>query len=88
MMKDIGSVVIVSQEISDSVIEDTRNILLGHVAVGRLTSSRLTDDMIVETASPLKSSIRINTYEQPKKVTYFEMKFHIYCNRQSNINRN
>ncbi|KAH3815464.1 transforming growth factor-beta-induced protein ig-h3-like isoform X1 [Dreissena polymorpha] len=68
VMKDIGSVEIVSQEISDSVIEDTRNILLGHVAVGRLTSSRLTDDMIVETASPLKSSIRINTYEQPKKL--------------------
>ncbi|XP_052256399.1 transforming growth factor-beta-induced protein ig-h3-like [Dreissena polymorpha] len=68
VMKDIGSVVIVSQEISNSVIEDTRNILLGHVAVGRLTSSRLTDDMIVETASPLKSSIRINTYEQPKKL--------------------
>ncbi|WAR23616.1 BGH3-like protein [Mya arenaria] len=65
---DFGSVVMVSKNISESVVEDTRNIMLGHVAVGRLTSSQLTNEMIVETASPLKSSIRINMYEQPTKV--------------------
>ena len=65
---DFGSVVMVSQDISNAVLDDTRNILLGHVAVGRLTSSQLTNDLLLETASPLKSTVRINIYQQPKKV--------------------
>lgn len=58
----------VSEEIKDAVIDNTRNLLLGHVAVGRLTSSQISDNQIVETASPLKSTVRMNVYQRPVKV--------------------
>lgn len=64
-LTDLGSVVMVSEEIKDSVVDNTRNLLLGHVAVGSVTSSQINDNMIIETASPLKSMIRMNVYQQP-----------------------
>lgn len=60
----------VSQEINSTVLEDTRNILLGHMAVGRLTSNQLTDNQVIQTASPLKSTIRFNSFKRPVKVKY------------------
>ena len=58
----------VSEEIKDSVLDNTRNLLLGHVAVGSMTSSQINDNTLIETASPLKSTIRMNVYQQPVKV--------------------
>ncbi|XP_045157797.1 transforming growth factor-beta-induced protein ig-h3-like [Mercenaria mercenaria] len=64
-LTDLGYVVMVSERIKDSVVDNTRNLLLGHVAVGSLTSSHISDNQIIETASPLKSTIRMNVYQRP-----------------------
>lgn len=68
VLQDIGSVVMVSEEIKDSVVDNTMNIVLGHIAVGNLTSPHFSNNDMLETASPLKTKIRINIYQRPIKV--------------------
>jgi len=67
-LQDDPNVIMVSQKLQQTVVEDTRNVLLGHVTLGRYTSPQLADDQLVATASPFKTSIRINTYETPVKL--------------------
>jgi hypothetical protein len=70
----------VSEDIKDSVINNTRNLLLGHVTVGMVTSPQINDNMLIETASPLKSTIRMNVYQQPVKVTFLFITPQYFCN--------
>ncbi|KAL4236692.1 hypothetical protein ACF0H5_005076 [Mactra antiquata] len=69
-LKDMpSSVVMVSQDITNSMIDDARNLLLGHMVVGRVTSSKFDNDQLLETASPHGAYVRMNVYSgYPKKV--------------------
>lgn len=70
LQKDFSGVVMVSKEINDTVLDDSRNILLGHVTAGRMTSAQMSDNQILETASPIKSTIRFNSYRNPVQVKF------------------
>ncbi|XP_067677411.1 transforming growth factor-beta-induced protein ig-h3-like [Haliotis asinina] len=68
MPKDIPNVVMVSKPVSNLVLNDTQNLLLGHMASGQYKISNLQDEQLVETGSPYKSKIRINFYEGPQRL--------------------
>ena len=59
---------VVSEPIRETLVDNTRGLLLGHVAVGRFPSTQLSDGQMVDTASPYKSKIRINSYQRPVSV--------------------
>lgn len=67
-LQDMDSMVIVSEQATDALLQDTRNLVLGHLALGTLTSTRLKNNQLVETASPFKSKIRVNLYDSPQHV--------------------
>ena len=60
------NVIIVSPELR-TVAEKTRELMLSHIAPDILSTSRLSDEQLVETVNT-KSSIRINLYDVPKRV--------------------
>lgn len=64
-LQDMSSVMIVSEPIRETLVDNTRGLLLGHVALGSFPSTHLNDEQMIETASPFKSKIRINTYQRP-----------------------
>ena len=66
----MNSVIMVSEQISEDVVDNTRDILLGHVIVGRYTSPLFNDNQMIETSSPYKTKIRINTYNTPLNVSF------------------
>ena len=59
---------VVSEPIKEKLLNNTRSLLLGHVAVGSYPSHYVQDNQMIETASPFKSKIRINTYQTPISV--------------------
>ncbi|KAL3869818.1 hypothetical protein ACJMK2_042451 [Sinanodonta woodiana] len=67
-LQDVGSMVIVSEQATNTLLQDTRNLVLGHLALGTLTSTRLKNNQLIETASPFKSKIRVNLYDSPQHI--------------------
>ncbi|XP_071119590.1 transforming growth factor-beta-induced protein ig-h3-like [Haliotis cracherodii] len=68
MPKDMPNVVMVSKPVSNLVLTDTQNLLLGHMASGQYKISNLQDEQLVETGSPYKSKVRVNFYEGPQRL--------------------
>ncbi len=66
------NVVIISPEMR-TLAEQTRELLLSHVAPDILRTSRLTDEQLLESVNS-KTHIRINRYDVPKRVTIIYIK--------------
>ncbi|ESP05386.1 hypothetical protein LOTGIDRAFT_208417 [Lottia gigantea] len=66
--KDMPSVVMVSKPLTDLVIADMSNVLLGHLVYDTLKTSGLNDEQLIETASPFDSLLRVNFFSRPEKL--------------------
>lgn len=62
-------VVVSTNPLNNFIVEDMRNIMLGHVVGEVYKTGSLNDEQVLETGSPYKSEIRINFYSQPEKVS-------------------
>lgn len=67
-LQDMGSVVVVSRPLTELLVADLQNLLLGHLSFDTLTTSKINDEQLVETGSPFKSKIRINFYGNSEKL--------------------
>lgn len=63
MFQDMNSVIRISPPISTIIVSDASDLVLGHVAGGILTTSRLTDEQIITSAGSKSSTIRVNFYD-------------------------
>ncbi|KAL5016813.1 hypothetical protein ScPMuIL_006402 [Solemya velum] len=61
-------VVVSTNPLNNFIVEDMRNIMLGHVVGEVYKTGSLNDEQVLETGSPYKSEIRINFYSQPGKM--------------------
>lgn len=69
MLQDQHGALMVSRPILDKMEDDLQAVLLGHVVDGPRRASSFADEEILETASPFGSTIRINFYSRPAKIT-------------------
>lgn len=64
----LKNVIIFSKSHADKNMEDITDTLLYHVVPGLVKTNMMSNDDVITTASPLKSTIRVNTYYNPSKV--------------------
>ncbi|XP_064605989.1 LOW QUALITY PROTEIN: periostin-like [Liolophura sinensis] len=63
-----SNLVLVSRPLTDMLVNDMKQLLLGHVVVGSVKTSQMKDEQTLPTGSPVKSTVRINFYEYPHKL--------------------
>lgn len=82
-----SNLVLVSRPLTDMLVNDMKQLLLGHVVVGAVKTSQMKDEQTLQTGSPVKSTVRINFYEYPHKVSSDANGYHLDTRINTNIFR-
>ncbi|GAB1610675.1 transforming growth factor-beta-induced protein ig-h3-like [Argonauta hians] len=64
----LKNVIIFSKSHEDKNLEDITDTLLNHIVPGLVKTTIMSNDEVLTTTSPLKTTIRVNTYYTPSKV--------------------
>ncbi|KAL8582945.1 hypothetical protein ACOMHN_006489 [Nucella lapillus] len=64
-----GGALMISRPMLDKMEDDLQAVLLGHLVPGPRRASSFGDEELLQTASPYDSTIRINFYSRPEKLT-------------------
>lgn len=69
MKQDAPAVIAVSEPAIDKALKSLQNAILSHMVVGALKTSSIEDEQLLETGSPEDTTIRINYFSKPEKVS-------------------
>lgn len=67
--QDAPAVIAVSEPAVDKALKSLQNAILGHMVVGAIRTSSMEDEELLKTGSPEDTSIRINYFSRPEKVS-------------------